>query len=64
MKATKFVKLKRNFPKLRRTVKRNLKVDKLQKIQNVSEQICSEMISKHKKSEQRVNNVTRVGGSG
>ena len=64
MNATKFVKLKRNFPKLRPTEKRNLKFDKLHKIQNVSEQICSETISTHKKSEQRVNNVTRVGGCG
>ena len=40
MNATKFVKLKRNFPKLRPTVKRNLKVDKLHKILKVSEQIC------------------------
>ena len=47
MNATKFVKLKRNFPKLRPTAKRNLKVDKLHKIQKVSEQICSEMILIH-----------------
>ena len=50
MNATKFVKLKHNFPKLRPTVK----VDKLHKIQKVSEQICSEMILIHNKSEHRV----------
>ena len=48
MNATKFVKLKRNFPKLRPTAKRSLKVDKLNEIQKVSEQICSEMILTHK----------------
>ena len=48
MNATKFVKLKCNFPKLRPNEKESLKVGKLNKISNVSEQICSEMISTHK----------------
>ena len=45
MNATKFVKLKRNFPKLRPTVKRNLKVDKLHKIQMFQNKFVAESIA-------------------